>query len=149
MHSRRRGFTMIEMLIVVVIGAILTSMAVRGFSGLQGKMAARQARQVFAGMHARTRAQAIEFGQTTKLNVNFDVDSVWISRGTTVLEVIPFRQNLGADISGGSGTLKLCMNSRGFADTSCNTFTTTQTLVFTVGSDTAGVTLQTLGQLKY
>jgi prepilin-type N-terminal cleavage/methylation domain-containing protein len=149
MRNRSRGFTMIELVVALIIGVILTSIAVRGFSGLQGKMAARQGRQVFATLHARTRAQAIEFGQTTNLNVNFDADSVWISRGTAILEVMPFMKNLGVDVTGGTGTLRLCMNARGFADTSCNSFSSPQTITFQAGADTASVTLQTLGQLQY
>jgi prepilin-type N-terminal cleavage/methylation domain-containing protein len=148
MKSRGRGFTIIELIVALVIGVILTSIAVRGFSGLQGRMAARQGRQVFASMHARTRASAIEFGQTTSLNINYDRDSVWIQRGTVLIEVMPFRKNLGVDVDG-TGTLKLCMNARGFADTSCNSFTSTQTIVFKGGNDTAAVKLQTMGQLQY
>jgi prepilin-type N-terminal cleavage/methylation domain-containing protein len=148
MQNRKRGFTIVELVVALIIGVLLTSIAVRGFSGLQGRMAARQARQVFASIHARTRASAIEFGQTTRLNIDFDADSVWISRGAVIVEVMPFRKNLGVDIQG-TGTLRLCMNSRGFADTGCNSFNATQTVVFQAGTDTAGVQIRTLGQLYY
>ena len=144
----RAGFTLIELVIVLMVGALLTGIAFRSFSGVMGKMAARQARQSFASLHARTRANAIEMGENVSLNVDMDRDSVWVQRGATRVETIRFRIDLGVDIQG-TGSLRLCMNPRGFADTSCNSFNTTQTLVFAGGTDTAGVQIRTLGQLYY
>ena len=148
MKSRRTGFTMIEMLIVVMVGLVLTSIAYRGFAGYMGRTAARSARNSFAALHARTRANAIEMGTTVQLNVDRDRDSVWVQRGTTRVETIRFGGELGVDIQG-SGTVRLCMNPRGFAETSCNSFTSTETIVFAAGTDTAGVQLRQLGQLYY
>ena len=148
MTDRRRGFTVIELVIVMMVGALLTGIAFRSFNGVQGRMAARQARQTFASLHARTRATAIEMAAVTQLNVDFGGDSVWIQRGTTKVEVIKFRDQLGVDILG-TGVLRLCMNPRGFAETTCNSFTTTQTVTFQAGADTAGVQIRTLGQLYY
>ena len=148
MTRRRGGFTLIELVIVLMVGALLTGIAFRSFSGVMGKMAARQARQSFASLHARTRANAIEMGENVSLNVDMDRDSVWVQRGATRVETIRFRIDLGVDIQG-TGSLRLCMNPRGFADTSCNSFNTTQTLVFAGGTDTAGVQIRTLGQLYY
>jgi prepilin-type N-terminal cleavage/methylation domain-containing protein len=145
---RRAGFTMIELLIAIMVGMVLTGIAYRGFAGYQGKTAARQGRLTFAAMHARARANAIEMGATVSLNVDMTKDSVWLDRAGTRVETVQFNQELGVDIQG-TGTLKLCMNPRGFADTSCNSFNTTQTLVFAAGSDTAGVQIRTLGQLYF
>ena len=151
MKSPRSGFTMIEMMIVILVGLILTGIAYRGFSGLQGRVAAKQARLTFAAMYQRARANAIEMGTTVQLNVDMDHDSVWVQRGSTRVETISFNGELGVDIQG-TGTLRLCMNPRGFADTSCNSFSSTQTLTFkagSAGSDTANVQIRTLGQLYY
>lgn len=148
MMRRRAGFTVIELMIVIMVGMVLTSIAYRGFVGYQGKAAARQARLTFAAIHARARANAIEMGTIVSLNVNMTGDSVWLDRGGTIVEKIRFNEELGVDIQG-SGTLKLCMNPRGFADTACNSFNSTQTLVFSAGSDTAGVQIRTLGQLYF
>lgn len=139
---------MIEMVVVVLVGAILTGIAISSFNGVQGRMAARQARLTFASLHARTRAQAIEFGETTSLWVDFDKDSVWIQRGAVRIETIRFQRGLGVDIQG-TGKLRLCMNARGFANTVCNSFGTTQTVVFAAGSDTAGVQIRPVGQLYF
>lgn len=148
MTRRRDGFTIIEMMIVVMVGLILTGIAYKGFVGYQGRTAAKQARLTFSALHARARANAIEMGTTVQLNVDMTNDSVWIQRGTTRIEKVVFSGDLGVDIQG-SGTLRLCMNPRGFADTSCNSFTSTQTLVFAAGGDTAGVQIRTLGQIYF
>jgi prepilin-type N-terminal cleavage/methylation domain-containing protein len=148
MKSRRAGFTIIELMIAIMVGLVLTSIAYRGFSGYMGRTAARSARNTFASLHARTRANAIEMGTTVQLNINRDADSVWVQRGATRVETIRFGGELGVDIQG-SGTVRLCMNPRGFAETSCNSFTSTETLVFQAGTDTAGVQLRTMGQLYY
>ena len=61
---------------------------------------------------------------------------------------MPFQRVLGVDIQG-TGQLRLCMNARGFANTNCNSFGTTQTVVFAAGSNTAGVQIRPVGQLYY
>jgi prepilin-type N-terminal cleavage/methylation domain-containing protein len=148
MTRPRSGFTILELVIVIMVGALLTGIAFRGFSGVQGRMAARQARQSLASLHARTRANAIEMGTTVQLNIDRGGDSAWVQRGSTRVETIHFRGELDVDIQG-SGTVRLCMNPRGFAETACNSFTSTETIVFAAGGDTAGVQIRTLGQLYY
>src|SRR5687768_8788025 len=64
MTNRRSGFTMIELVIAITIGIVLTGIAYRGFAGYMGRTAARSARTTFASLHARTRANAIEMGTT-------------------------------------------------------------------------------------
>ena len=148
MPKRHDGFTLMEMLLVLMVGMILASIAWKSFEGVQGRAAARQARVAFAALHARTRAVAIERGQIVRLNVDRGTDSVWVDRGTTRVETIRFDDELGVDIAG-SGTMTLCMNPRGYAETACNNFTSTQTLVFAAGGDTAGVEVRTMGQIRY
>lgn len=149
MRHSRNGFTLIEVVIALTIGVILTSIALTTFGGVQDRMAVRQARSMFASLHARTRAQAIEAGITARLGVDLDQDSVWITVSGDQIETIRFREVFGVDIQGAVTTLRLCMNPRGFADTSCNSFNSTQTLTFAARGNTASVDVQTLGQLRY
>lgn len=149
MRPSRHGFTLIELVIVLTIGVILTSIALTTFGGVQDRMAVRQARSMFASLHARTRAQAIERGQMARLGVDLAQDSVWILLDGDQIETMRFREVFGVDIQGPSATLTLCMNPRGFAETSCNSFSSTQTLTFAARGYTASVDVQTLGQLRY
>ena len=146
--AKKRGFTIVELVVVILVGMALTSIASNGLSAAKGRMAARQARNTFVSLHARSRAITIEFGETSRLWVDFDGDSVWIQRGSIVVEKVHFADDLGVDIRG-TGTLRLCMNPRGFADLSCNSFGSPQHVVFAAGSDTTGLQIRPLGQLYY
>ena len=142
----RKGFTVVEMLIVVTVTVLLVMIGVNSMSAFAGRTAVRQARNAFLSLHARTRAQAVEFGQNTLLNVDGGGDSVWISRNDTTLSVVRFRAELGVDIDG-SGVHTLCMSSRGFADASCNSFGEgTLTVRFIQGGDSVTISVLPLGQ---
>ena len=150
MRPSQRGFTLIEIVVVLIVGTILTSIAMNAMGSVQGRYAVKQARSTFASLQARARAQAIETGQTTRLWVDLTGDSVWIVRGGTRIEMVNFGKDYGVDITGDMSQLRVCMNARGFADESCNNFTSTEVLTFASRSgDTASVSVRTLGQLSY
>ena len=137
-----------ELVVVLMVGSILTSIAIQSFSGVSGRFAAKGARQTFLSMHARARAHAVEYGQTVQLNLDPGGDSVWLSRDGEVLEVVDFGEEFNVDIRTSivSG-LTVCMNARGFADTGCNNFTSPVTVTFLLASDTVRVRVLTLGQM--
>jgi len=148
MDKRRSGFSIIELVVVLMVGSVLTSMAITSFNGVSGRYATRGARQTFMAMHARPRAHAVEYGQTVRLNLDPDGDSVWLSRDSDVLEVLHFAEEFDVDIRTSTASdLRVCMNARGFADTRCNNFTSPVTVTFLLASDTASVLILTLGQM--
>ena len=147
MGNRGSGFTIIELVIVLMVGSILTSIALVGFSGVGGRYSVSGAERSFLSLHARARAQAVEFGETVQLNVDPAWDSVWVSRGSDVLEAMNFKVEFNVDVStSNSSDLTLCMNPRGFADTGCNSFTSPVTVSFALATDTASVRVLPLGQ---
>jgi len=149
MRQSRSGFTVIELVIALLIGSILTSIALSSYGNAQGRFAVRGAQNTFASLHARARAQAIERGAMVRLIVDVAGDSVFLlSRGTN-LETIHFDDELHVDIRSTVGNIRLCMNSRGYADTDCNSFTTTPTVTFWQNADSASVSILPLGQLVY
>jgi hypothetical protein len=132
----------------MMVGSVLTSIAMTSFSGVSGRFATTGARQTFVAMNARARAQAVEYGQIVRLNLDPDDDSVWLSRAGEVLEVVDFGEEFNVDVRTSTGTnLKVCMNPRGFADTRCNNFASPVTVSFLLTSDTASVRILTLGQM--
>lgn len=145
---RRHGFTLIEMVITILVGGILLSIAVASFGAVQSRTSVRQARNVFAGVHARARAHAVEFGTTTLLEVDVGGDSVWISRNDTTLEAIGFRSEFGVDLTAGATRYTLCMSPRGYADTACTSFAGAVTLTFERGTESMIATMLPLGQLE-
>ena len=147
--ERRRGFTLIEVVVVIMVGAVLLSLAINAFGGVRAGYAVREARTAFAALHARTRAQAIEFGQTVELHVDAGGDSVWIARNDTILETLRLGNELGVDLRSGTSPVTLCVNSRGYGDTGCTSFGSPLAFYFVNASDTAGIEMFPLGQLRY
>ena len=131
-----------------MVGSVLTSIAITSFNGVSGRFATKGARQAFMAMSARARAQAVEYGRTVRLNLDPGGDSVWLSRGNEVLEVLDFHEEFGVDIRTSTNSdLRVCMNARGFADTRCNNFASPVTVTFLLASDTALVRVLSFGQM--
>ena len=149
MRKSRHGFTIIELIIALLIGTILTSIALSSYGNARGAFAVRGARNTFATLHARARAQAIERGATVRLMVDVAGDSIYLWSGGANLETIHFDDELHVDVQSSMGNVRLCMNTRGYADTSCNNFTTTAKLTFWFNADSASVNILPLGQLVY
>lgn len=147
--DRRKGFTLIEVVVAIVVSAVLLGITVNAFGGVRSRYAVREGRNAFAALHARTRAQAIEFGQTVELHADATRDSVWIERNDTILEALRLGNELGIDLRTEASPMTLCINSRGFGDTGCSSFSTPIALLFATDSDTARLELFPLGQIKY
>ena len=140
---------MIELVVVLMVGSILTSIAIMNFNGVSGRFAVKGARQTLMSMHARARVQAVEYGQSVKLHVDPDGDSILLSRGSEILDVMDFSQEFNVDIETSTNSrVKVCMNPRGFADTGCNSFSSPVTITFVLNSDSASVLMLTLGQME-
>lgn len=149
MSRRTQGFTFIEVLVVLVIGSILMSMAVQAFGSASNNMAARQARNVFNGMVARARAQAIESGWTTVLVASIPGDSAWVFANGKVVENIRFGEEMGVDIRATATTVRLCMSPRGYANTSCNSFSSPMKMAFVQGGQSETIEILPLGQIRW
>ena len=149
MNRRKRGFTLIEVLIVLVISTILMSMAVKTFGATSSSLAARQARNVFNGMVARARAQAIESGWTTVLVASIPGDSAWVFANGKVVENIRFGEEMGVDIRATATTVRLCMSPRGYANTSCNSFSSPMKMAFVQGGQSETIEILPLGQIRW
>lgn len=149
MPRSRHGFTLIELVIAILIGSILTSIALSSYGNARGRFAVRGARSTFASLHARARAQAIERGTTARLLLDVAGDSVSLWVGGDRLETLYFGDEFNVDLQSSVGNLRLCMNSRGYADTDCNSFNAPVKLGFVHGSDAASLELLPMGQLVY
>lgn len=150
MKRRSRGFTLIEVLIVIVIAGILTSMAIKGFGATSTALAARQARNVFSSMAARARAQAIESGMTTVLLASPAGDSVMIlGQGGKIVENVRFREEMNVDIRSTVGDFRICMSPRGFADTDCSSFSSAFEVSFVAGGNSETIEILPLGQIRW
>jgi prepilin-type N-terminal cleavage/methylation domain-containing protein len=148
MNRRTRGFTLIELIVVITIGVILTSMAVKGFGQASTALAARQGQNVFRGMVARTRAHAIESGTTVCMWVNVYSDYAFIYQGIQRVEFIDFGEEMAVDIQCSSGNIRLCMNPRGYADTKRTSFHSKLDVSFAAGGNVEAIEILPLGQIR-
>jgi prepilin-type N-terminal cleavage/methylation domain-containing protein len=149
MRKRAAGFTVLELVVAIVVGGILTQMAIKGFGMVASQISAREARTVFHGMLARTRAQAIESGATTALLVSAAGDSAMILANGRIVETIRFMERMGVDIQAPDAFTRICINPRGFADTQCNSFESTTELSFVSGTGTETISILPLGQVRW
>ena len=151
MKHKRFGFTIIELVIALLVGSILTSIALSSFGNSTARFSVRGARNSFISLHARTRAAAIERGTTATLVIDLAADTVAIVRSDTVIASVNFMSQFDVTLTNSNTLLTLCMGPRGYADEGCTSFTTSQTLgfVFTNGSDTVNLDILPLGQLVY
>ena len=151
MQRHHAGFTVIELIIAIVIGSILTSVALSRISGAQTRIAVRGAQTTYAAIHYRARVHGIEKGRNVMLHVETLGDSVWIEDDGEVLEKIRFGdENINMRIRSPSTLTQytLCFTPRGYTDTDCNTNTANLTRIYMVqGADSVGLWLFPLGQL--
>lgn len=161
MQRRTAGFTIVELIFVIVVGSILTLLALSSFQGARGRYQVLGAKTMYMTVHQRARSQAIEFGETVMLRVDVQGDSVWIwspSRGTDEAETVRFRSRYNVDIATTSNAnFLMCMTPRGYADPDCGSIGaadgTTQTfsapfeLTFVQANDTARVDVLPFGQV--
>ena len=149
MHRSNRGFSLVELVVVIIIGTIMTSIVIRGFGNARAGNSVRAAEQNFRALHARARAYAIERGSETNLVVNPDRDEVLIldSAGDTV-DMMDFFETLGVDVGSSSGTVRLTLTPRGYADLDKNNFTSLTDITFSQESESRVVSLLPIGQLR-
>lgn len=149
LHSRT-GFTIIELIIAIVIGSILTTIALSRVSGAQNRVAVRGAQTTYAAVNARARAHAIERGVNVTFGVDAAGDSLWIEQGGDMIETVRLGEdNVDMRISSPSVTnFTVCYSPRGYRDTRCGT--TLPTLVrlhFDRGGETIALWMLPMGQL--
>lgn len=155
MKRKTGGFSLIELVFVIVIGSILTMISLASFQTAQNRFRVRGAKATYATMHQRARSRAVEMGETVLFVVNTVGDSVWsLSLGSGVTEVRRFRTEFNVDLRGPS--YFLCMTPRGYADYNCGsfgqlgltaTFSDTTRLQFWLHEDSTSVLVLPMGQL--
>jgi prepilin-type N-terminal cleavage/methylation domain-containing protein len=157
MTQKRAGFSLIELLVVILIGSILVTVALSSFQSAQTSLAARSARTMYATLHQRARAKAIELGRTQLFIVDTAGDSAfiydWNPPATPVItDVTRFRQQMNVDLRASMSSFLICMTPRGYADPTCPAFGFSTTnvpikLEFWLNADSTSVTILPMWQL--
>jgi prepilin-type N-terminal cleavage/methylation domain-containing protein len=149
MAPSNRGFTLVELVIALLVGILLTSIALSSYQGARAGYALQGSRSAFLTLHARARAGAIERGTRARLYVDAGADTVAVVRNDTVMASVHFQDVYGVDLGAANTPLVLCLGPRGYADEACTSFTTAQTVTFSRGGSRASLEMLPLGQLVY
>jgi len=157
MTKKRAGFSLIELLVVLVIGTILVTVALSTFQRAQTSFAARGAKTMYATLHQRARAKAIELGRTQLFIVDAAGDSAFIldwnpPSSFVITDVTRFRQQMNVDLRSSMSSFLICMTPRGYADPTCPAFGFSTSnvpiqLEFWLNDDSTSVTILPMGQL--
>jgi prepilin-type N-terminal cleavage/methylation domain-containing protein len=157
--SARRGFTLIEMLIVMIIFGALLTFAIPSFTQMSKGRSAQNARDALVWMGTRARARAIERGEVQLLKIdpaNERVSIVWRrtsggAAATDTLEAVNFATVHNATISTTANTvIILCYSPRGFAFacSATNSPSVDVNVDFSHGGKTARARVKPLGQIE-
>ena len=144
------GFSLLEVIIVLLIGSVLLSVTVEKISHARSVLSAVAARQSYLALHSRTRSQAIEFGSTARLMLDVPGDSAWIVQGGNTIETYRFAPD-GVDVQSSSldGVIQMCMVARGYSEPRCNSFGESVTLTFVTDRSTESLVLLPVGQVEW
>ena len=155
--NRRAGFTLVEVLLVLIIGGILLGYAIPAFTNLTQRRNAQNARDAVIWMAARARARAIEQGQIQLLEIDPASDRAWIVRRNTgtalasdTVEKINFVTEQKATVNTTANTkITVCYGSRGYAIQCAGTSpTTTVDVTFTFMDQAAVARVKPLGEIE-
>ena len=146
MMIRRRGFTLTEMLFVVIIGAMVLTMGTREFTSLAHQRAASNAGNAMVHTSSRARSEAMRRGEVIYMRVLPATGTVQVSTvGGTVIHTLDVTDS-GVSMVG--NTFRVCYAARGYALPGCSDFTSMQSVGFVRGTDTAWVQVLPLGQAR-
>jgi prepilin-type N-terminal cleavage/methylation domain-containing protein len=104
-NKRARGFSLVELLIAVLIGSVLTAMAIPVWVQQMAQMRLASAVSSISSAMTQTRYKAIMTSQAYTLTINSPADTYVISPvGGTVGSTIPFTPSAVSINGGSSGT---------------------------------------------
>lgn len=151
----RRGFTLVELLIVMIIGAALMTMAIPSFTRLMNARNAQNARDALVWMANRARARAVERGNVQLFEVSPARNSAWIvtRNGTTAadtVQMINFQGEHSAVLSTSTAnTITVCFSPRGYAfECDANSPQSNVETTLTHAGKTATARIKPLGQVE-
>jgi prepilin-type N-terminal cleavage/methylation domain-containing protein len=150
---RRGGFTILELIIVILITGVLVGVVINSFSRMAGQLNTRSAHDNFLSLHAQARAFAVERGVEVRLVIDPGADQVRVETTrdgqVEVLNQLNFREEFQVDLIRvtGQGPVNLCFTPRGIANPTCGNAVGTETTIrFEMGNRSRSIRLLPLGQ---
>lgn len=144
--AQRAGFTLIEMVLVVMIGGMLVGIAAPAYGRIASERAVGNARDAMIHTAYRARSEAMRSGKLVHLKVRPNDGVVWVVDGSGGVLHSLAMADYHAEMVGVS--MDICYTARGYALPGCTTVTTGATLAFARGNATATAVVLPLGQVR-
>jgi prepilin-type N-terminal cleavage/methylation domain-containing protein len=142
--TKRLGFTMLELIIVLLLLGVFLSIAAPSASAMRHQYEVRGSSQRFAAKHGLARAVAVRMGRTAQLRVDTAGSRVWIEvlRSPTVRDTVGPIDYFNPRLGFHSNRTRLCFDARGLAKTGGTCEAPGATVIFSLGgrADTVEVT---------
>ena len=145
MMSRRSGFTLAEMLFVVIIGGMVLAMGTREYTSLGHQRATSNAGNALVHTANRARSEAMRTGEVVYMWVRPDLGLVSVGTTLDTIHTLDAGDYEAAMIG---NSFRICYAARGYALPGCTNVATTQLVGFVRGMDTAWVQVLPLGQAR-
>ena len=153
--SARAGFTLIELMIVMIIAAVLMTYAIPSFTRMTKSRNAQNARDALVWMGTRARSRAIERGNVQMLQINPATERAWIVRrggaaAADTLETLNFSDRYGSTVSTSANSrITVCYSPRGYAfDCGAESPDVNTDITFTHVDKSAVARVKPLGQIE-
>jgi prepilin-type N-terminal cleavage/methylation domain-containing protein len=146
MIRNRAGFTVVELLIVMIIGSVLATIVSQSLGTYMERRALDDSRAALIHMAARARSLAIDRGSAS-LDIDPDADTATLVQAGDTLEVVDLDAEYGTDLLA-KAALSICYGSSGFALASCTSFDTDQIVGVRFQNETARLRVRPLGQVE-
>jgi prepilin-type N-terminal cleavage/methylation domain-containing protein len=141
MRMRRNGFTLIEMVIVIVVMGLILMIAMPKLTNWSDGAAARGARTKATSMLAKARASAIQNNKPTRVEFNGTNGAVVVVGTTDTLEKVTLGTEYGVSMSPSSWSVTY--DPRGIGTPS----QTTLNISFTRSGKSSGLTVSGYGRV--
>ncbi|GMR14392.1 MAG: hypothetical protein BMS9Abin29_2647 [Gemmatimonadota bacterium] len=152
-HMKKSGFTLLEVLIVVVVIGLLAGITFPRIGGIQNKFALRGAVNSFMSSHSLARAIAIRQGGVAELHIDPTNDRFWVEvdtslAGSGVMDTI----GLVVDLSESRVTLTstqtlLCFDGRGLPSSAAGCATSGVVVAFNRENEGDTIRMTVLGKI--
>lgn len=146
MNRNRAGFTVVELLIVMIVGSVLATIVSQSLGTYMERRALDDSRAAVIHMAARARSLAIDRGSAS-LDIDPDLDTVTLVQGGDTLEVVNLDAEYGTDLVA-DAALSICYSSRGYALSACTNFATNQMVGVRFQGRGARLLVRPLGQME-
>ena len=148
---RRRGVTVIELVVVMSFVGLMSAMALPSFTRAYNASASRTAADVFVRTNELARATAVRFGRVARLHIDASQSAFWLDADTSgtgqraIVGGVRRYANYGLALSS-SDTL-VCFDTRGLRSIRDNCQSGPTTVVFSRSERADTVQITSLGKL--